>query len=102
MGPSAEIGDQYALFQPSHGSAPQIAGMDAANPLATILSAAMMLDWLGQRNSDVEATKAASRIESAVSKILQIGKVATPDLGGKSTTSQMGDAILKLLESGLD
>ena len=49
LGPSAEIGDEHGLFQPSHGTAPQIAGKNIANPLATILSAAMMLDWLGDR-----------------------------------------------------
>lgn len=102
LGPSAEIGDGNALFQPSHGSAPQIAGTNAANPLATILSAAMMLDWLGERNADAEAILAARRIESAVAEILQTGNVLTPDLGGKNTTAQMGDAILKIIESGSD
>jgi 3-isopropylmalate dehydrogenase len=102
LGPSAEVGDRYALFQPSHGSAPQIAGLNRANPLATILSAAMMLDWLGERNADADAIMAARRIESAVAEILQTGKVLTPDLGGKNTTVQMGDALLKIIESGSD
>ena len=102
LGPSAEIGDQYALFQPSHGSAPQIAGLNAANPLATILSAVMMLDWLGERNGDANVSMAARRIESAVAEILRTGKVLTPDLGGKATTTQMGDAILKVVESSSD
>ena len=100
LGPSAEIGNDNALFQPSHGSAPQIAGLNMANPLATILSAAMMLDWLGERNADPDAIMAARRIESAVGEILQAGKVLTPDLGGKHTTAQMGDAVLKIIESG--
>ena len=102
LGPSAEIGARYALFQPSHGSAPQIAGLNVANPLATILSAAMMLDWLGERNGDADASMAARRIESAVAEILRTGEVLTPDLGGKATTAQMGDAILKVIESGSD
>ena len=102
LAPSAEIGDRYALFQPSHGSAPQIAGLNIANPLATILSVAMLLDWLGQCNGDPEAAEAAHRIESAVANVLHSGRVATPDLGGKCTTSQMGDAVLKFLESGID
>jgi len=102
MGPSAEIGDRYALFQPSHGSAPQIAGLNVANPSAIILSAAMMLDWLGERNGDADATAAARRIESAVTKIIASAEVRTPDLGGKSNTEQMGDAILKVIESGSD
>ena len=102
LGPSAEIGDRYALFQPSHGSAPQIAGMNVANPLAMILSAAMMLGWLGDRNRDTAATAAGQRIESAVAEILREGKVLTPDMGGTATTVQMGDAILKVLEAGKD
>jgi 3-isopropylmalate dehydrogenase len=100
LGPSAEIGDRYALFQPSHGSAPQIAGLNVANPMATVLSAAMMLDWLGERHGDVQAEGAARRIESAVAEVLRAGKPLTPDLGGQSTTSQVGDAVLKMLESG--
>jgi 3-isopropylmalate dehydrogenase len=102
LGPSAEIGDRFALFQPSHGSAPQIAGLNVANPLATILSAAMMMDWLGERHGDAKATQAARRIESAVAGILCAGKVLTPDLGGQATTEQMGDAVLKAIESGSD
>jgi 3-isopropylmalate dehydrogenase len=100
LGPSAEMGDRFALFQPSHGSAPQIAGLNVANPLATILSAALMLDWLGERHGDAEATQGARRIESAVVEILRAGKVLTPDLGGQATTAQMGDAVLKVIESG--
>lgn len=100
LGPSAEIGDRFALFQPSHGSAPQLAGLNVANPLATILSAAMMLDWLGERHGDAAASLIARRIESAVAEILSAGKVLTPDLGGRASTAQMGDAVLKIIESG--
>ena len=102
LGPSAEIGSQYALFQPSHGSAPQIAGLKVANPLATILSVAMMLDWLGERDGDADATMAAHRIESAVADVLRSGKVLTPDMGGNATTTQIGDAVLKLVESSCE
>ena len=101
LGPSAEIGERFALFQPSHGSAPEIAGLNVANPLATILSAVMMLDWLGERNRDADLTMAARRIESAVAETLRAGEVLTPDLGGKATTTQVGDAILKFIESGI-
>jgi 3-isopropylmalate dehydrogenase len=100
LGPSAEIGERYALFQPSHGSAPQIAGMNVANPLATILSAAMMLDWLGERNGDPVTIAAGQRIESAVAQTLREGKVRTPDMGGTATTTQMGDAIRRIVETG--
>ena len=99
LGPSAEVGDSHALFQPSHGSAPRIAGLNMANPMATVLSAAMMLDWLGDRHGDAAASRAAGRIESAVAEILYSGMVRTPDLGGNNTTAQMGDAILKIIES---
>jgi 3-isopropylmalate dehydrogenase len=81
---------------------PEIAGMNVVNPLATILSAAMMLDWLGERNHDADVTTAARRIESAVAEILRVGKVFTSDLGSNATTAQMGDAILKVIESGRD
>jgi 3-isopropylmalate dehydrogenase len=100
LGPSAEIGDRYALFQPSHGSAPQIAGLNMANPLATILSATMMLDWLAERSKDIDLRMAGRRIEAAVAQILRQGKVMTPDLGGSATTAQVGDAILRVIESG--
>ena len=59
----------------------------------------MMLDWLGQHNADTDLNKAAHRIESAVAEIFRSGKVLTPDLGGDATTEQMGDTILKVIES---
>lgn len=97
LAPSAEIGDSHALFQPSHGSAPQIAGKDVANPLAMILSAAMMLDWLGERHNDQTALDAAQRLENAVSGVLAEGKTRTPDLGGDSGTRAVGEAVLRAL-----
>ena len=95
LGPSAEIGDPHMLFQPSHGSAPDIAGRGLANPLAMILSAAMMLDWLGERHGDVAALAAGRRIESAVARVLEDGKVLTPDLGGTASTDAVGDEVTK-------
>jgi isocitrate/isopropylmalate dehydrogenase len=59
----------------------------------------MMLDWLGERHGDAETTLAARRIESAVAEILREGKVLTSDLGGPATTAQMGDAVLRVIES---
>jgi len=94
MAPSAEIGDQHALFQPSHGTAPTIAGQDLANPLATILSAALMLDWLGERHGDPVATQAASRLERAVVAALADGSAQTRDLGGSASTSQSAAAVV--------
>ncbi|HYI96559.1 MAG TPA: isocitrate/isopropylmalate dehydrogenase family protein [Bryobacteraceae bacterium] len=89
MAPSADVGPKHGVFQPSHGTAPDIAGKGIANPVATILSAAMMLEWLG-----IHA--AAKRIESAVSKVMEDGH-RTSDLGGNVSTEQMGDLIVSAL-----
>lgn len=97
LGPSAEIGERHGLFQPSHGTAPQIAGKNVANPMATILSAAMMLDWLGDKHDDEVCTQAAVRLENAVAKVLEDGKIRTPDIGGKSSTSDVAKAIAEAL-----
>ncbi len=93
LGPSAEIGQKHALFQPSHGTAPQIAGKNVANPLATILSAAMMLDWLGDKHADKVCTTAAIDLENAVEQVLRQGNVRTPDLGGTASTTEVAEAV---------
>jgi 3-isopropylmalate dehydrogenase len=97
MAPSGDVGDRWALFQPSHGTAPDIAGKGIANPIAMILSAAMMLAWLGDRHKDPAATAAAARIEAAVSRTLAAGTARTPDIGGRATTAQVGDAVAAAL-----
>lgn len=97
MAPSAEIGEDHALFQPSHGTAPQIAGQNIANPLATILSGAMMFDWLGERHNDAEAIAGAQKIETAVQAVLTAGKLRTADIGGSATTTEITDAVLQNL-----
>lgn len=99
LGPSAEIGEDHALFQPSHGTAPRLAGKNLANPLATILSAAMMLDWLGDRHSNKACAKAAVALEAAVAKLLLAGEVLTPDLGGTASTTDVANAVVEILES---
>ena len=99
LGPSAEIGDRHALFQPSHGTAPQLAGRDIANPLATVLSGAMMFDWLGQQHQDPAASCAGQAIEAAVAMVLKDGKALPADLGGQAGTNAVGDAVLQALES---
>ncbi len=76
-----------SMFEPVHGSAPDIAGKGIANPLAAILSAKLLLDHLGN-------PRAAQAVQSAVASVLKAGKVRTPDLGGTSTTTQMADAVL--------
>jgi 3-isopropylmalate dehydrogenase len=98
LAPSAEIGDRHALFQPSHGTAPTIAGKDIANPLAAILSGAMMLDWLGETRNDPAAVAAGRCLEGAVAKLLASGRVRTPDLGGTSGTKAVGEAVVRAIE----
>jgi len=93
MAPSGDIGEEAGVFQPSHGSAPDIAGQGVANPVATVLSAAMMLDWLGERCGDAAAVAAAGRINAAVRAVLSEPGAGTPDLGGAMTTSELGAAL---------
>jgi len=90
MAPSADIGEHYAVFQPSHGSAPDIAGKGIANPVATILSAAMMLEWLGEH-------RGAGTIRHAVHSVFSDRKARTPDLGGRMSTSEMGAAVVSAM-----
>jgi isopropylmalate/isohomocitrate dehydrogenase-like protein len=82
----ANIGDNYGMFEPVHGSAPKYTGKSMVNPVATILAAKMMLEYLSQ-------PKAAGFIEKAVTEVLKEGKVRTRDLGGNSNTLEMADAI---------
>jgi 3-isopropylmalate dehydrogenase len=91
MAPSADIGDRYAVFQPSHGTAPDIAGKGIANPVATILSAAMMLEWLGE-------TEGARAIERATRAVLANPAARAADLGGRMTTRELGAAIAAGIE----
>jgi 3-isopropylmalate dehydrogenase len=90
LAPSADIGDRYAVFQPTHGTAPDIAGQGIANPLATILSAAMLLDWLGDRHQDEAVRQAGRMVHAAVERGLAQGALLGPDLGGTATTSEIG------------
>ncbi|MCW4014233.1 MAG: isocitrate/isopropylmalate dehydrogenase family protein [Candidatus Bathyarchaeota archaeon] len=90
MAPSGNVGDDMCIFEPVHGSAPDIAGKGIANPAACMLSAAMMLEWLGEN-------KAAKLIEDAVLKVLKEGKTLTPDLKGKATTVEFAEAVAKAL-----
>ena len=82
----ANLGWEYAVFEPVHGSAPDIAGRGVANPIAMILSGAMLLRHVG-------ASDLASAIESAVDTVLERGEIRTPDLGGRSTTREVAEAI---------
>ena len=92
FGCSGNIGERLAVFEPTHGSAPKYAGMNKVNPIATILAAKMMLDWLGEPDR-------GARIEAAVAAVLEEGAVRTYDMGGAATTRQMGEAIAARLEA---
>jgi 3-isopropylmalate dehydrogenase len=95
LAPSAEVGDEYGMFRPIHGSAPKYSGKYVANPIATILSAKMLIDWLAGKHNDRSAGEAANRIENAVDLTLKEGKVLPRDLGGSSKTNEVGDKIAK-------
>lgn len=88
--PSANVGDDFVIGEPCHGSAPDIEGEGIANPIATIRSAALMLEFLGH-------TKPAARIHAAVDQNLAEGKVTTPDLGGSNSTEEVVDDIIRRL-----
>ncbi len=97
MAPSADIGDAHAVFQPCHGTAPDIMGQGKANPTAMILSAAMMLDWLADRHDHPPAADAAQRIERAVDAAYA-GGVKPMEFGGTHGTAAVAGAVLKALE----
>ena len=86
FGCSGNIGQKLAVFEPTHGSAPKHAGKQKANPIATILAAKMMLDWLGEKDK-------GARLEAATAAVIKEGKVRTYDMGGSSTTMEMGRAV---------
>lgn len=92
LAPSGNMGDEMAVFEPVHGSAPKYTGQDKVNPCACILSGAMMLEYLGEKES-------AKRIVNAIADVIKEGKILTYDLGGTSKTSQMTEAIIQKLKS---
>jgi len=96
MAPGANLGDDFALFEPIHGSAPNRVGKQTANPLSMILSAKMMMDWLGEKYNDQNCIKAGIAIENGVLKTLKKG-LTIPDLGGSATTLEMAKAIAEAI-----
>ncbi|RAP53349.1 MAG: isocitrate dehydrogenase [Methanosphaera sp. rholeuAM270] len=88
--PSANIGEKNGLFEPVHGSAPDIAGQNKANPIAMILSSSLMLEFLDMK-------KEAEKIQKAVETVVTEGKIRTPDMGGSNTTHEMCNEIIKKL-----
>jgi 3-isopropylmalate dehydrogenase len=97
MAPSGDIGDDHALFQPAHGTAPDIAGQGIANPTAMILSAAMMLDWLAVRHGDSALADGARAIEAAVQDAFESGVVRPREFGGASGTADIVRAVIERL-----
>jgi 3-isopropylmalate dehydrogenase len=87
------VGEKQAMAQATHGSAPDIAGRNIANPYAMIMSGQMLLGWLGRKRQEPRATEAANRIQAAVEKVIVEASHLTGDLGGSASTTQMGDAI---------
>ncbi len=83
---SGNIGDKYAVFEPTHGSAPKYAGQYKVNPMAMLLTAKMMLDWLGEGDK-------ADKLEKAIADVIAEGKVRTYDMGGKNTTLEIAEAV---------
>lgn len=94
MIPGANIGDNFALFEPVHGSAPKYAGKQVANPSAMILASSKMFEWLGQKHKDPLCKKAAEDIESALIRTLE-ANILTQDLGGKTRTMEFAEAVAK-------
>jgi 3-isopropylmalate dehydrogenase len=97
MAPSGDIGEHHGLFQPCHGSAPDIAGQGKANPTATILSAALMLDWLAERHGEAELAAAARRIERAVDAVFVTGRLVPFEFGGRDGTAAIAAAVASQL-----
>ena len=95
MAPSADIGDRHALFQPAHGTAPDIAGQGIANPTAMVLSVAMMLDWLAVRDGDAALADGARAIENALSTAFDAGTVRPREFGGTSGTADIVRAVIE-------
>jgi len=93
LAPGLCVGERQAMAQATHGSAPDIAGRNIANPYALILSGKMLFEWLGRKRNEPKATAAAQRIDAAVEKVIAEAKHLTRDLGGTANTSEMGDAI---------
>jgi 3-isopropylmalate dehydrogenase len=97
LAPGLCIGEKQAMAQATHGSAPDITGRNIANPYAMIMSGQMLMGWLGRKHQDPKAVAAADLMQRAVTKVIAEGKHLTRDLGGKASTTEMGDAIAAAL-----
>src|SRR5499425_2054825 len=93
LAPGLCVGERQAMAQATHGSAPDIAGSNIANPYAMIMSGQMLMGWLGRKHADAKASAAADVIAAAVDKVMAEARHLTRDLGGQSSTADMGDAV---------
>ena len=99
MAPSGDIGERHALFQPAHGSAPDIVGQGKANPTAMLLSAAMMLDWLGEKHADATLVEAAVLLERAIERAFASRQLRPFEFGGTSGTADITRGVIAALGS---
>jgi 3-isopropylmalate dehydrogenase len=99
MAPCAEIGENHGLFQPAHGSAPDIAGTGKANPTAMFLSAAMMLEWLGDKHNTEPCKNAARRLEAAIETGFETGNIQPMEFGGPHGTKDVAKTVIELIEA---
>ena len=97
LAPGLCVGERLAMSQATHGSAPDIAGRNIANPYALIMSGMMLFEWLGRKKGEAKASQAAGLMDAAVDKVISEAKHLTADLGGKASTTQMGDAVAAAL-----
>ena len=97
---SLNAGEAHAMAQAQHGSAPDLAGQDRANPASLIGSAAMLLAWLGERRGDARLTQAAAAIEQAIDQIVADPQSRTADLGGPLGTQAFGARVAELVAEG--
>lgn len=97
MTPSGDVGDDHALFQPAHSSAPDIAGKGKANPTAMILSAAMMLEWIGERYKVSPCLEAAEALQGAVTRCFAEKRILPFEFGGKLGTEEITKAVVQML-----
>jgi 3-isopropylmalate dehydrogenase len=99
MAACAEIGDRHGLFQPAHGSAPDIAGQDKANPMAAVLSAGLMLDWLAEQHGVDDLERGSLLVEAAVHEGFASNRIRPIELGGDQGTREVTDALLAIVDA---
>ena len=98
LAPGLCVGSRYAMAQATHGSAPDIAGKNLANPYAMIMSGQMLMAWLGRTRDEPKASRAAALMDQAMENVIADGSALTRDVGGTASTTEMGDAVIRALK----